>query len=127
MATFPRGGLWGDLVRPGRILPLVTKAADPGGRPDKDAPGAIIPALVNEPAFERERSADGPLGTLRSPVFLRFWSAISLSLTGVWVRITAMGYLVYEITDDELKLGMISFAQAAPVLVTSPIAGSLLD
>lgn len=52
---------------------------------------------------------------------------MTLSLTGVWVRITAMGYLVYEITDDELKLGMISFAQAAPVLITGPIAGALLD
>lgn len=72
-----------------------------------------------------ERS--GPLGALRSAMFRRFWVTICLSLTGVWVRITAMGYLVYEITDDELKLGLISFAQAAPVLITGPIAGSLLD
>lgn len=69
----------------------------------------------------------GALDALGSPLFVRFWTTICLSLTGVWVRITAMGYLVYEITDDELKLGLISFAQAAPVLVTGPIAGSLLD
>jgi MFS family permease len=76
---------------------------------------------------EREATDGGPLGALKSPLYLRFWSAICLSLTGVWVRITAMGYLVYEITDDELKLGVISFAQAAPVLITGPIAGALLD
>jgi len=69
----------------------------------------------------------GPLGALKTPLYLRFWSAICISLTGVWVRITAMGYLVYELTDDELKLGIISFAQAAPVLITGPIAGALLD
>lgn len=69
----------------------------------------------------------GPLGALSSRLFARFWTTICLSLTGVWVRITAMGYLVYEITDDELKLGLISFAQAAPILITGPIAGSLLD
>jgi MFS family permease len=75
----------------------------------------------------RETPEGGPLGALKTPLYLRFWSAICLSLTGVWVRITAMGFLVYEITDDELKLGMVSFAQAAPVLITGPIAGALLD
>lgn len=87
-----------------------------------------------ETAPQTERLTDGgieerggALGALRSPMFTRFWLTICLSLTGVWVRITAMGYLVYEITDDELKLGLISFAQAAPVLITGPIAGSLLD
>lgn len=69
----------------------------------------------------------GALSALGSSLFARFWTTICLSLTGVWVRITAMGYLVYEITDDELKLGLISFAQAAPILITGPIAGSLLD
>lgn len=76
---------------------------------------------------EREAAEGGPLGALKTPLYRRFWTAMCLSLTGVWVRITAMGFLVYAITDDELKLGIISFAQAAPVLVTGPIAGALLD
>ena len=84
-------------------------------------------APPSEPTYEREVAEGGPLGALKTPLYLRFWSAMCLSLTGVWVRITAMGYLVYEITDDELKLGIISFAQAAPVLITGPIAGALLD
>ncbi len=95
---------------------------------DRDAtvdPGDTPPPT--EPTYEREVADGGPLGALKTPLYLRFWSAICLSLTGVWVRITAMGYLVYEITDDELKLGIISFAQAAPVLITGPIAGALLD
>lgn len=81
----------------------------------------------HEDSSEDEAAGRGPLGALSSRLFARFWSTICLSLTGVWVRITAMGYLVYEITDDELKLGLISFAQAAPILITGPIAGSLLD
>lgn len=90
------------------------------------------PPQPDTPVTERLTKGDveqrsGALGALRSPMFARFWITICLSLTGVWVRITAMGYLVYEITDDELKLGLISFAQAAPVLITGPIAGSLLD
>ncbi len=97
----------------------------------RPADGAALdpepPAPNGEPVWEREQPDGGPLGALKTPLYLRFWSAMTLSLTGVWVRITAMGYLVYEITDDELKLGIISFAQAAPVLVTGPIAGALLD
>lgn len=79
------------------------------------------------PATGGREARSGALGALGSTLFTRFWTTICLSLTGVWVRITAMGYLVYEITDDELKLGLISFAQAAPILITGPIAGSLLD
>ncbi len=96
---------------------------------DREAPGGpnATEAPPVEPTYEREAAEGGPLGALKTPLYLRFWSAMCLSLTGVWVRITAMGYLVYEITDDELKLGIISFAQAAPVLITGPIAGALLD
>lgn len=86
------------------------------------------PPEVDDGAGVDDRdSRSGPLGALSSSLFARFWMTICLSLTGVWVRITAMGYLVYEITDDEFKLGLISFAQAAPILITGPIAGSLLD
>jgi predicted MFS family arabinose efflux permease len=84
-------------------------------------------ADVLEPESHRERSEGGPMGALKAPLYKKFWLAMTLSLTGVWVRITTMGYLVYEITDDEFKLGLISFAQAAPVLITGPIAGALLD
>ena len=69
----------------------------------------------------------GPFVALRSRPFLLFWTTIALSLTGVWVRITAQGWLVYDLTDDEFLLGLVSFCQAAPVLVASPVAGALLD
>lgn len=73
------------------------------------------------------RSSVGAFAALQSKPFLLFWSTIVLSLTGVWVRITAQGWLVYEMTNDEFLLGLVSFFQAAPVLVASPIAGALLD
>lgn len=96
----------------------------PLASPDEPSVGSEETDAVAGPELE---ARGGALGALGSPLFVRFWTTICFSLTGVWVRITAMGYLVYEITDDELKLGLISFAQAAPVLVTGPIAGSLLD
>ncbi len=74
-----------------------------------------------------DRDRPGALSAFTSRPFLLFWSTITLSLTGVWVRITAQGWLVYDLTDDEFLLGLVSFCQAAPVLVASPIAGAILD
>ncbi len=97
--------------------------------PQVDARGDLVVEDAEPPVEEgsREISEGGALGALGIPRYARFWSGLSFSLIGVWVRITAMGYLVYDITDDAFKLGMISFAQAAPVLVTGTIAGTLLD
>jgi MFS family permease len=78
-----------------------------------------------DPRHDREHR--GPFIALQSRPFLLFWSTVSLSLTGVWIRITAQGWLVYELTNDAFLLGFVSFVQAAPVLVVSPIAGALLD
>lgn len=69
----------------------------------------------------------GALYALQSRPFLLFWSTIILSLTGVWVRITAQGWLVYDLTSNEFLLGLVSFCQAAPVLIAAPIAGAILD
>ncbi len=105
----------------------VDTEAPPDGDPLHEGESAAPEADQGADGPDDRDERSGPLGALTSPLFARFWGTICLSLTGVWVRITAMGYLVYEITDDELKLGLISFAQAAPILITGPIAGSLLD
>lgn len=48
-------------------------------------------------------------------------------MTGMMVRVTAMGYLVYDITGDPFKLGMMSFAQVAPEIIFGPVAAAVLD
>ena len=73
------------------------------------------------------RDTTGALAAFGSRPFAWFWPCLVTSLTGVWVRITALGYLVYDLTDNELLLGLVSFANAAPVLIASPIAGAILD
>ncbi|HEU0165587.1 MAG TPA: MFS transporter, partial [Thermomicrobiales bacterium] len=78
--------------------------------------------LAEEPAPRR-----GAFSALEVPAFARYWTTLCLSMTGTWVRITAMGVLVYDITGDPFKLGLISFVQAAPELIVGPIAGAYLD
>lgn len=59
--------------------------------------------------------------------FARYCAAYIPSMTGTWIRITAMGYLVYDITSDPLKLGVISFATSVPQLILSPLSGAFID
>ena len=66
-------------------------------------------------------------GALGLPLYRRFWSTLFLSMNGTWVRTTALGYLAYDLTDSEFSLGLISMAASAPVMISSPIAGILLD
>jgi MFS family permease len=85
---------------------------------------------VDPSPAEQQPGASEPRGTrhaLRNPQFLRFWIAITLALTGLWVRITVQGYLVYEMTDDKFLLGLVGFLSALPVLLLSPVVGVVVD
>ncbi len=95
--------------------------------PDGPAPEAAPVETRNTGGSEGGPARDGSLDAFSSRPFALFWSTIVLSLTGVWIRITAQGYLVYDLTNDEFLLGLVSFCQAAPVLIASPLAGAVLD
>jgi MFS family permease len=87
----------------------------------------VITVTELETTDLRSSSRGGALSALESRSFLLFWLSLALSLTGVWVRITAQGWLVYDLTNDRFLLGVVSFCQAAPVLIFSPIAGAIID
>jgi MFS family permease len=86
--------------------------------------------MTTEPLEAPQAASDPPpgkMGALRNPQYLRFWIAITLALTGLWVRITVQGYLVYELTSDPFLLGLVGFLSAIPVLVLSPVVGVIVD
>lgn len=100
--------------------PTGTVAPPPGQRLHGRAPA---PPEPDTPDPGRE----GAFAALRDGNFARYWATLALSLTGTWVRITAMGYLVYEITGDPFKLAMVNVAMAGPQLIGNLIAGNILD
>lgn len=69
----------------------------------------------------------GGFAALRDPFFAKYISTYALSMTGLMVRVTAMGYLVYDLTGDPFLLGVMSFAQIAPEIIFGPVAAALLD
>lgn len=67
------------------------------------------------------------LVALRYPGFARYWFAVILSLSGLWMRIMVVGWLVNDLTHSPRLLGFVSFATALPVLLFSPVAGLVAD
>lgn len=69
----------------------------------------------------------GGFAALRDPFFAKYITAYAISMTGMMVRVTAMGYLVYDLTGDPFLLGVMSFAQVAPEIIFGPVAAAVLD
>ena len=50
-----------------------------------------------------------------------------ISLTGTWMQITALPWLVYTMTKSATALGMVSFAGSLPLLLLTYFGGTLAD
>jgi MFS family permease len=59
--------------------------------------------------------------------FRLFYVGQGISLVGTWVRRTAMGWLVYQLTGSKALLGMVIGLSTLPMFVLSPTAGALAD
>ncbi len=59
--------------------------------------------------------------------FRVFWSGQLVSLVGTWMQSVAQSWLVLQLTDSPLKLGLIGTFQFAPILALSVVAGAIAD
>lgn len=50
-----------------------------------------------------------------------------ISLTGTWMQITALPWLVYTMTESASALGMVSFAGSLPLLLLTYFGGTIAD
>ncbi len=64
---------------------------------------------------------------LRHRNFRLFYTGQSVSLIGTWMHLLAQGWLVLELTDSALWVGLVSFLNAVPILVLSLPAGVYVD
>src|SRR5438128_2345495 len=64
---------------------------------------------------------------LRHRNFRLFLLGQLISLIGTWMEQTAMGWLVYVMTNSELLLGLVAAAGSAPMAFLSMWGGSLAD
>ncbi len=78
----------------------------------------------------------GPLGillrfrtfeALQHREYRLIWYGQVFASMGTWMDQVTRGWLIYELTDSALQLGLVRGVQAIPLLLLSPIAGSAAD
>jgi len=69
----------------------------------------------------------GSLGALRHRDFRLFWGGQLVSLIGTWMQSVGQAWLVLELTQSPLQLGLVTALQFIPVLLLSTVGGALTD
>jgi len=64
---------------------------------------------------------------LKVPNYRRYLSGQSISLIGTWMQMVAQSWLVLELTNSALDLGLVTALQTAPVLLLGPYGGVVAD
>ncbi|MGE5302404.1 MAG: MFS transporter [Alphaproteobacteria bacterium] len=64
---------------------------------------------------------------LRHREYRLLWYGQIFASMGTWMDQVTRGWLIYELTDSALQLGLVRGVQAIPFLLLSPIAGSAAD
>jgi len=64
---------------------------------------------------------------LKSRNYRLFFAGQGISLIGTWMTMTATIWLVYQLTDSALWLGVVGFANQIPNFILTPFAGVLVD
>jgi MFS family permease len=82
---------------------------------------------VVEPEVPVRVGIRNPFAALRHRNFRLFYIGHVLSLSGTWLQITALGWLVLELTDSEFWLGVVNAGTSLPILVLSLYAGAIAD
>lgn len=72
------------------------------------------------------RTFHGYLRVLRNAGFRRFWLGLTVSRCGSAFTVVALSWLVLDLAGPR-ELGLVLLCSGAPILVSGPIAGRLLD
>ncbi|HEU5195254.1 MAG TPA: MFS transporter [Methylomirabilota bacterium] len=68
-----------------------------------------------------------PLGAFRHRDFRLFWGGQLVSLIGTWMQSVGQSWLVLELTGSPFFLGLVNALQFTPILLLSPVGGTLSD
>jgi MFS family permease len=88
-----------------------------------------LPNLPPEVAPLRARQFRLPktFNALRHRNFQLYIVGQLLSTMGTWMQIIAQGWLVYQLSQSELILGIVGFSSAIPALLITPWGGVVVD
>ena len=96
--------------------------------PPANAGGVMLTdATTAESAESPERSIRRIVHALRHPDFRLFWAGNFLSNIGTWMQNVAQGWLVLELTNSAVWLGLVGFASTIPILFLALVGGVIAD
>jgi len=64
---------------------------------------------------------------LRHREFRLLWFGQAATAMAMWMDQVVRGWLMYELTNSPVQLGLVHGVQAIPILLLSPVAGSTAD
>src|SRR5688500_10606517 len=89
----------------------------PGVQPEASAP----------PPRPTGRQMPKGLRAFRHHNFRVFWTGMLISLVGTWMQQVGQAWLVLELTNDPVALGLVAAAQFTPVLFFGLFGGIVAD
>ena len=64
---------------------------------------------------------------LRNGAFSRYITGETISMTGTWMQVMAQGWVMANLTNQAVLLGMVNFAMGIPMIALSLVGGTLAD
>ncbi|MBN1298060.1 MAG: MFS transporter [Actinobacteria bacterium] len=83
--------------------------------------------LEKNKKFNKNSSVKAILRSLSHRNYRLFFSGQLVSLSGTWMQVVAMSWLVYRLTDSALMLGLVTFLSQIPSFLFAPFAGVCID
>src|SRR5215510_13685310 len=82
--------------------------------------------MTDEPTPSDPREV-GRLAAFHYRDFRRFWISLFVSNIGTWMQMTATNWLLYQLTDSPVQLGLNGIFRAIPAIGFGLISGTLAD
>jgi MFS family permease len=82
--------------------------------------------MTDEPSPSNPKEV-GRLAAFRYRDFRLFWISLFVSNVGTWMQMTATNWLLYELTDSPLQLGLNGVFRAIPAISLGLISGTFAD
>ena len=73
------------------------------------------------------RQASGPFASPHFRDFRLFWIGLFISNVGTWMQMTATSWLLYDLTNSPLQLGLNGLFRAIPAIGLGLFGGAIAD
>ncbi len=77
--------------------------------------------------MEKVAPASSRFAALGYRNFKLIWSGLIVSNMGTWMQNVANGWLVLQLTNSPLWLGLLGLSFALPMIILPPLAGAVVD